>query len=100
MQILIEIDEKDYDFINNTSFVEDEGLIIRQTREDRKKKMILFDILYAVINGTSLPKNHGDLVDRNSLDFTDIDFYDPHCVYDVQNVVDNAPTVIEGSDSE
>lgn len=93
MKIVIDIDEKTYDFINNTSFVEDEGLIIRQTREDRKKTMILFDILDAVRNGTPLPKGHGNLIDINEVIKSLFDYCNGkktigQCIDDVQTIIE------------
>ena len=65
MKLTIEISENVYQFVMNTSFVEDERSIFTQSKEDRKKTMILFDILDAIRNGTPLPKGHGDLIDVN-----------------------------------
>ena len=98
MKIVIDINEKDYDFINNTSFVEDEGLIIRQTREDRKKTMILFDILDAVRNGTPLPEHHGRLISEEDM-LSVIMFsklFDDAKVGEVKKALLNIPTIIEG----
>lgn len=54
MKLTIEISENVYQFVMNTSFVEDERSIFTQSKEDRKKTMILFDILDAIRNGTPL----------------------------------------------
>lgn len=54
MNLTIEISENAYQFVMNTSFIEDERSIFTQTKEDRKKTMILFDILNAIRNGTPL----------------------------------------------
>ena len=56
----------------------------------------------AVRDGTALPKGHGDLIDRKDLieDFKDskkISFVER---MDISCIVDHAPTIIEGSNTE
>ena len=87
MQIVIEIDDMAYKFVQNTSFVEDEGTLFKQTNADRKKTLFLFDILDAIKNGTPLPKGHGRLIDADERR-TEID-------EEVRWVVDLAETIIK-----
>lgn len=57
------------------------------------------DIKDAIINGISLPKGHGDLIDADDLDITTIttDDYSGNEVLEVvlKEDIDNAPTIIE-----
>ena len=50
MKLVIDIPEKDYETILNSGFVPYEC-----------------DIVYAIINGTPLPKGHGRLIDADAL---------------------------------
>ena len=52
-------------------------------------------ILNSVKQGQVLQGDIGNIIDRSKLDFGGIDFYDPHCQYEVQKVVDNAEPVFE-----
>ena len=57
----------------------------------------------AIRNGILLPEHHGDLIDRNELLDESYQIDSMYCEYDeVVNVDDikDAPTIIEGSDSE
>jgi hypothetical protein len=74
MQIVIDISEEVYQFLQKTSFTEDENTIFKQTNEDRKKTLFLFDILDAIRNGTPLPKGHGRLIDA--------DAFERRCMFD------------------
>ena len=67
MQIVIDIDDMAYKFVQDTAFVEDESTMFEQTNADRKKTLLLFDILDAIKNGTPLPKGHGRLIDADSM---------------------------------
>lgn len=80
MQIVIEIDEEIY-----------KGLF--DTREITGGECAW--LLSAVQNGTPLPKNHGDLIDRDELELdTEWDaYYDAYCSYS-QMQINNAPTII------
>lgn len=53
-----------------------------------------------IANGIPLPKGHGRLIDESDLILCNIDFYDPSCVYDVQQVIYDAPTIIPADKSE
>ena len=66
MKIVIEIPEEIYDFVQNTSFVEDENTLFKQTNAERQKTLYLFDILDAIRNGTPLPEHHGRLIDADA----------------------------------
>lgn len=93
MKIVIEIDEEDWKDINDIHFI----------REDLK-----FKIGKAIMKGTPLPANHGRLIDADALEYTcNVDECGMltgcnHCQYHIitEHEIDNAPTIIEGSDSE
>ncbi len=58
-------------------------------------------ILVAIANGTQLPKGHGRLIDADDIwnNIPDINVLTNHfTTYDIQHFIDNAPTIIEGSD--
>ena len=83
MKILIDIDDQKYKWIvENPQAYTDE----------------LHD---AIRNGTPLPKGHGDLIDRDSLELDSdwSDYYDGFSAYS-ESQVRLAPTIIEGSDGE
>ena len=65
MKIVIDIPEEIYDFVQNTSFVEDESTLFKQTNAERQKTLFLFDIMDAIRNGEQLPKHHGRLIDAD-----------------------------------
>jgi len=48
MKLVIDISKDDYDFIKNTSFVENTEVMFKQSAEDRTKTMILFRIVDAI----------------------------------------------------
>ena len=109
MEIVIDIPKEIYDFVQNTSFVEDESTLFKQTNAERQKTLFLFDIIDAIRNGTPLPEHHGRLIEvTNQLEqelftfqrYTGID----EAPYESATIItDNAPTIIEAykeSDSE
>jgi len=57
MQIVIKIQEDDFEKIKNTSFVENTEIMFHQSSEDRKDTVMLFRILNAIKDGTPLPKD-------------------------------------------
>ena len=66
-------------------------------------KGIVSTLLTAIKNGTPLPEHHGDLIDRDELLLWSHKMDTMYCIYDeVVDVGDikNAPTIVEGSDSE
>lgn len=89
MKIVIEIDEEDWKDINDIHFI----------REDLK-----FKIGKAIMKGKPLPKNHGRLIDEQQI----IDRFKPIEKFEhwrigldgLFNVLSDAPTIIEGSDTE
>ena len=79
MKIVIEIPEETYNAIRN----------IRQITERE---------LNAILNGTPLPKGHGDLIDRNDLLKWSYKIDSKYYMYDEVVDVDdikNAPAIIE-----
>ena len=82
MQIVINIDDDDYDDITLTG-----GNIINLG--------VLLDLREAVRNGTPLPKGHGRLIDGDAL-------YDQYryADYDFDKTMEYAPTIIEADTAE
>lgn len=78
MQIIIDIDEEDYDDIMNG---------------ETKASALNWSIFNSIRNGVPLPKGHGDLIDRNELKkvINQFECYD--------QVLD-APTIIEADKGE
>ncbi len=79
MQIVIEIDDDMYKSVaNNDAYVlGDADWILLEN---------------AIANGTPLPEHHGRLIDADKIMRVD------HIV--LESAIDNAPTIIEGSESE
>lgn len=52
-------------------------------------------LMDAIKNGQTLPKGHGDLIDRNELrcERADFDTYNDYCI--MFDEIDNAPAIIE-----
>ena len=67
MEIVIKIPEEIYDFVQNTSFVEDENTLFKQSNAERQKTLFLFDIIDAIRNGTPLPDHHGRIIDESKI---------------------------------
>lgn len=67
MQIVIDISKEDYNYLKNTSFVEEEKTMLHQSASDRKGTMLLFRLIDSIKNGTPLPKGHGRLIDADKL---------------------------------
>lgn len=95
MQIVIDITEKDYEKIRETSFVENTEIMFKQSSEDRKGTMMLFRVIDAIKNGTPLPKGHGRLIDADEL--KEHKYHDNHRYENAVAVayIDWAPTIIE-----
>lgn len=91
MQIVIDITEKDYEKIRETSFVENIEIVFKQSSEDRKSTMMLFRVIDAIKNGTLLPKGHGDLIDVDSLDIP-VDICDG---FEAMDYIDATVAIIE-----
>ena len=83
-EILIKISDDDYEWMKMGS-VSNQGM----------KRLY-----QAIKNGTPLPKGHGDLIDRDSLELDSdwSDYYDGFSAYS-ESQVRLAPTIIEGSDA-
>lgn len=110
MEIVIKIPDKVYKFVQNTSFVENENTLFKQTSDERLKTLFLFDILDAIKDGTPLPKHHGDLVDRDDINckfydiWKELESYSNKPSYKElldrwSMCMDTALTIIEGSES-
>ena len=87
MKIVIDIPEEEYELV----------------RHENKSYMTELVLMNAVAKGIPLPEHHGDLIERNELLDYSYEIDSMYCMYDeVVNVDDikNAPTIIEGSDSE
>lgn len=48
----------------------------------------------------ALPKHYGRLIDADTIDLDNIDWYDPYCYIDVQKAIDDAPTVLAATKEE
>ena len=70
MKILIEIDEEAYKYLKNGYFI---------STSERTGKTLLQKFLTAIINGTPLPKGHGDLKDQNEILTVLIKSAEAHC---------------------
>lgn len=58
MKIVIDIDEKDYEFIKSVNFI---------MKNSDTFQRIAADLFRATQDGTPLPRCHGDLIDRDIL---------------------------------
>ena len=90
MKIVIDIDEEDWKDINDIHFI----------REDLK-----FKIGKVIMKGKPLPEYHGRLIDADELygDFIDgTEGYDCNTWnrIEIGDIIEDAPTIIEGSESE
>lgn len=96
MKLVVEINEEKYKYIKG----------LNKEYTDYQTTLMLYD---AIRNGTPLPKRHGDLIDRNSVD----DFLLPKQDSDtkwcatgetikqlIRDAFDKAPTIIEADRSE
>lgn len=93
MEVVIDIDDNIY------TRLFDNGLPIDLTTAINDAT----DIATAIRNGTPLPENHGDLIERNELLDYSYEIDSMYCMYDeVVNVDDikNAPAIIKGSEKE
>jgi len=75
MKLIVDIHERDY--------------------QSMKNGHIPFSVLDALMNGTPLPEHHGRLIDADAIQKYQIDTFGKRLL-----VIDTAPTIIEGSDSE
>lgn len=75
MQIVIDIDEKDYQLMKNGH--------------------IPFNVLGVLMSGTPLPKGHGRLIDADAMQKYQIDTFGQRLL-----VIDTAPTIIEAESEE
>ena len=86
MKLVIEIDENIYNAL--------------QTKEYEHYSISnIYRFINAIWNvikhGTPLPKGHGDLVDVNTINLYEEDFYDGADYVRAINAITNAPTIIE-----
>lgn len=86
MKIVIDIPDNSMDYIDNY------------------EKGSLFDIVLtnAVKNGIQLPKNHGRLIDADDLkwELTDKEWITDYYGDGLEDIINEAPTVIERSDEK
>lgn len=87
MQIVIELSEKDLDNINHNDYIED----------------TYYTMLDAIINGTPLPKRHGDLITKEQaielVEFYQINPQHFNFVNLIDEIKDEKP-IIEADDTE
>ena len=108
MKMIVDIPEDAYDYLINTSFVENPKIMFNQSVEDRKHTMQLFEVIDAVKNGTPLPKGHGRLIDADALEKKMTEYINTlPLAYDeaerivlLMNHFDDAPTIIEADKGE
>ena len=86
IELVIKIDEEQYKFIKQSMTID----------KVKDYHALLYDICERIKDGTPLPENHGDLIDRNELtpDTEWSDYYDDFVSYS-QGQINNAPTIIE-----
>jgi hypothetical protein len=88
MQIVINIDDEDYDDITLTG-------------ENTINLGVLLDLREAVRKGSPLPKGHGRLIDADAINLKDISPVDGFSVYGATaEDIDLTPTIIEADRSE
>ena len=83
MKIVIDIPEEEYE-------------LVQHGNKSYTTELVLMN---AVAEGIPLPKGHGDLIDRSLLEvreFCGNDYFE----YVSKDDIEDAPTIIEGSDSE
>lgn len=82
MKLVIDIPDDDYNVIleNSNFYIE--------------KHWGLPTVWDAIVSGTPLPKGHGDLIDRNTVQMSAEKFHSLGDLYTARWVVDIAPTVI------
>lgn len=86
IELVIKIPEKVYNALTHTEF--DANLVVDEMRK-------------AIAKGTPIPKGHGRLIDADKLELDDgYSNYDGYYHKYSQSQIYNAPTIIEGSDSE
>lgn len=61
---------------------------------------LLGELITAVNNGTPLPKGHGDLTDKDTINLDEEDFYDGSDYVRAIEAVIDAPTIIEADRSK
>lgn len=82
--------------------------LIKKVKDHYVNPYEVDEICEAILNGTPLPKHHGDLIDRDEL-LIKSEWYGERATYSnpipngetavPEEVVLNAPTIIEGSDA-
>lgn len=84
MQIVIDIDDVIYKDAVNSRVLFDEYVT---------------EVAIAIIDGTPLPERHGRLIDADDIALIDEEFYVPSDYYVAESAINDAPTIIEGSES-
>lgn len=75
MKIVIDIPEEDY------------NVILANANFYKEQQWGVAEVWDAIVNGTPLPKGHGDLIDRNTITVEEDVYF--------QNYIIHAPTIIE-----
>ena len=85
MELVIRLSDKEYSELQSASYYSFDK----------------YTAYLAIKNGTPLPKGHGRLIDADKLELDDgYSNYDGYYHKYSQSQIYNAPTIIEGSDSE
>ena len=82
-QIVIEIPEEEYENIKSMYI---------------HNNATAADLRRIILNGIPLPKGHGRLIDTDDIALIDEQFYVPSDYYVAERAINDAPTIIEGSD--
>ena len=91
MKRIIEIEEREFDLIEKTTFVEDTDVMFRQTAEDREKTLMMFRIIDAIKQSKPYDDS-GDLISREALKKAIKDNGYSH-YFEIFEIIDNAQTV-------
>lgn len=91
MKRIIEIEKREFDLIEETTFVEDTDVMFRQTAEDREKTLMMFRIIDAIKSST--PYNpSGDCISREALKKAIKDSGYSH-YFEIFDIIDNAQAI-------
>lgn len=91
MKRIIEIEEREFDLIEETTFVEDTDVMFRQTAEDREKTLMMFRIIDAIKQSKPYDDS-GDLISREALKKAIKDNGYSH-YFEIFDIIDNAQAI-------